>query len=177
MIPRAVTRRERTLELASAYVREVQHDLERASALGFDLPPRVRTVHTRSGHATPEYRTLAIPTEPDGSALAPDTLSALICRYVATRPATCLLLAMEGLYDAGAEEPYPILIAEARDAGGTRAYWMQPFRRTAGGVAWDEAFGGGWQDPGEQELILDAAFTAATLTTLAHPEGPTVVPA
>jgi hypothetical protein len=51
-----------------------------------------------------------------------------------------------------------VLIAEARDRTGTRMYWMQPYHPAGTRVDWDEPLAGGWMDPGEAEMILDAAF-------------------
>ena len=150
--------RDRTLEIAGAFLAEVRRDLERASAGGCDLPPRLRSVHQRSGHATPEYRTVSIPLDASTGGGSPELLSKLIARYAAIHPACCLFLAMDGL-TAGADGiARPVLIAEARDAVGTRLFWMQPFATVAGRIAWGEADHGGWRDPGEQELILDLAF-------------------
>ena len=45
---------------------------------------------------------------------------------------------------------------------GTRLFWMQPY--TVGGsqgVEWGEPVGEGWNDPGEEEMILDGAFGPA----------------
>lgn len=164
MIRRGIAQRERTLEQARALVAEVRRDLERATAAGCDVPPRLRTVHSRPGHATPEYRTLAIPAPPGTVGASPDMLSAMIARYAAARPPVCMLLALDGFAETGEGAPQPILIAEARDVAGTRLFWMQPFRAVDGKLEWGEPVGGGWQDPGEQELILDLAF-ASTVET------------
>ena len=157
MTPRAVAQRERTIEMAEAFLTEVRRDLERATAAGCDRPPRLRSVHVRAGHATPEYRTLAIPADAEGA--SPEVLSTMIARYAALRPPACMILALDGLSQAEDGTSHPILIAEARDAVGTRVFWMQPFRAVAGKIQWEPALSGGWQDPEEQELILDLAFT------------------
>jgi hypothetical protein len=146
--------------MARAFLAEVRRDLEKATAAGCDLPPRLRSVHVRAGHATPEYRTLAIPTTP-GDDPSPDVLSGLIARYAAVRSPSCMILALDGLSLGDDGQPRPILIAEARDALGNRVFWMQPFRAVEGKIEWEEAVGGGWQDPGEQELILDLAFAGS----------------
>lgn len=132
--------------------------MERAAQAACDLPPLLRSVHERVGHATPEYRTLAIPAPEQGGGSTPEMLSQVIAQYAARRPTTCLLLALDGTSEGDDGSPLPVLIAEARDAAGTRMYWMQPFRVVEGTVLWDEPVEGGWQDPGAEELILDAAF-------------------
>jgi hypothetical protein len=158
LTPRAVAQRERTIEMAQAFLAEVRHDLARATAAGCDLPPRLRSVHVRAGHATPEYRTLAIPTDAAAGGGSPEILSGMIARYAALRPPSCMILALDGLTHGEDGAPRPILIAEARDAVGTRIFWMQPFRAVAGKIEWETPMCGGWQDPADQELILDLAF-------------------
>lgn len=158
MTPRAVAQRERTIEMAHAFLAEVRRDLEKATAAGCDLPPRLRSVHVRSGHATPEYRTLAIPTDPSAGGASPEVLSAMIARYAALRPPSCMMLALDGLSEGEDGGTFPILIAEAHDVVGTRVFWMQPFRTEGGKIEWGAPIGGGWRDPGDQELILDLAF-------------------
>ena len=161
LTPRGVAQRERTIEMAQAFLAEVRHDLERATAAGCDLPPRLRSVHVRAGHATPEYRTLAIPADPGAGGASPEELSTMIARYAAMRPPSCMILALDGLSQGEDGASRPILIAEARDAIGTRVFWMQPFRAVAGKIEWEPPMAGGWQDPAEQELILDLAFVEA----------------
>lgn len=158
MTPRSVAQRERTIEMAQAFLAEVRHDLERATAAGCDLPPRLRSVHVRAGHATPEYRTLAIPTDAVAGGGSPEVLSGMIARYAAMHPPSCMILALDGLTQGDDGESCPILIAEARDVAGTRIFWMQPFRAVGGKIEWETPLCGGWQDPAEQELILDLAF-------------------
>lgn len=167
MTPRAAAQRDRTIEMAESFLADVRRDLERATASGCDLPPRLRSVHVRAGHATPEYRTLEIPATSGSESASPELLSALIARYAAVRPPCCMILTLDGLSEAPDGTPCPILIAEARDNVGTRAYWMQPFQAVDGRIEWEEPAGGGWQDPEEQELILDLAFT--TLEAAAQP--------
>ena len=149
---------QRVLELAHVFIEEVRRDLEKASAEGTDLPPRLRIVHLRAGQAAPELRTLAIPLPSGGEGGSPAILSSLIARYMDGKPASCLLLALDVLSadDDGSERP--LLIAEARAEKGTRLFMMQPFRVHDGRVAWEEPVGGGWQDPGGEEMILDASF-------------------
>lgn len=161
MTARSLAQRERTIEMAESFVADVRRDLERATAAGCDLPPRLRSVHVRAGHATPEYRTLEIPATPGSESASPEHLSALIARYAAVRPPCCMILALDGLSEGSDGTPCPILIAEARDSIGTRVYLMQPFRAVEGRIQWEAPMGGGWQDPADQELILDLAFTVA----------------
>jgi hypothetical protein len=150
--------RERILAMADAFLAEARRDLERAASLGCDLPPRLRSVHSRPGHATPEYRTRAIPPDPAGNPLSPDTLSEMIARYTALKPPSCAMLAMDGISTVGGGDERPVLIAEVRDAESTRAFWMQTYRTVGGSVKWDDPVAGGWQDPADNELILDLAF-------------------
>lgn len=160
MSRRTAVRAGRTLELAHAFLEEARRDMERAAQAACDLPPRLRSVHDRVGHATPEYRTLAIPSPEQGAAPTPEMLSQVIASYAARKRPTCLLLALDGTFEAEDGSPTSVLIAEARDAAGTRMYWMQPFRVVDGSVLWDEPVEGGWQDPRAEEMILDAAFAS-----------------
>jgi hypothetical protein len=149
---------ERTLGMATRFLDEVRGDIGRAALEGADIPPRLRSVHEKPGHATPEFRTVAIPV-PDGmGGVPPDILSGTIARYAQTRKPDCLLLAMEAEMEADGEGNRSVLIAEARDRTGTRMYWMQPYRPAGTRVDWEEPLAGGWADPGEAEMILDAAF-------------------
>lgn len=149
---------QRVLEWAHVFVEEVRRDLEKASSEGADLPPRLRVVTLRQGQAAPETRTLAVPLPPGGEGASPEILSSLIARYAAERPAACLLLALDVVSAADDGSQRPLLIAEARERGGTRLFMMQPFQVRDGKVRWEEPLGGGWQDPGGEEMILDAAF-------------------
>lgn len=158
MLTSEVARRSRTLELGEAFLVEARRDLERAAAQGSDVPPRIRSVHERPGHATVEYRTLAVPIPPRGEGASPAVLSRVIAQYAATRDPSCILLALDVLGQDAAGEPQPILIAEARDRSGTRLFYMQPFRQTGQRIVWEEPTSGGWSDPGDEEMILDAAF-------------------
>jgi hypothetical protein len=147
---------ERVLGFATRFLDEVRDDISRARMDGSDTPPRVRSVHEKPGHATPEFRTLSIPV-PDGfGGLSPEVLSGVIARYAASKKPDCLLLAFEAENGDG-----PVLIAEARCRYGTRLFWMQPYTAAATHVEWGEPVGEGWNDPGEEEMILDAAFTPA----------------
>ena len=149
---------ERTLGMATRFLEDVRSDIGRAAQDGGDIAPRIRSVHERPGHATPEFRTLAIPL-PDGMGESPpEVLAGSIAHYAERKRPDCLLLAMEAEMADGGGERRTLLIAEARDRAGTRMYWMQPFRPGAGAVDWEEPLEGGWRDPGEAEMILDAAF-------------------
>jgi hypothetical protein len=149
---------ERTLGMATRFLDEVRGDIGRAALEGADIPPRLRSVHEKPGHATPEFRTVAIPV-PDGlGSVPPEILSGTIAKYAQTRKPDCLMLAMEAEMDADGKGSRTVLIAEARDRAGTRMYWMQPYSPAGSRVDWDEPLTGGWCDPGEAEMILDAAF-------------------
>lgn len=149
---------QRVLEWAHGFVEEVRRDLEKAAAEGADLPPRLRAVNLRPGQAAPEMRTLGVPIPEGAEGNSPAVLSGLIARYAASRPAACLLLALDVLSADEDGSQHPLLIAEARDRSGVRFFLMQPFRVREGRVTWEEPLGGGWQDPGGEEMILDAAF-------------------
>ncbi len=150
---------QRTFEMASAFLTEMRRDLERATMEGSDLPPRIRSVHERAGHATPEYRTLAVPVPDDLGGKSPTELSEAIAQYAGSKRPDCLFLVLDALMENQQGEPQPILIAEARDRLGTRLFFMQPYRRVDQRVEWDEPVEGGWRDPGREEMILDAAFS------------------
>ncbi|MBV9109588.1 MAG: hypothetical protein JO306_09300 [Gemmatimonadetes bacterium] len=144
---------ERVLGFAARFLDEVRDDIGRARMDGTDTPPRIRSVHEKPGHATPEFRTLGIPV-PDGfGGLSPDVLSGAIARFASSKKPDCLLLAFEAENADG-----PVLIAEARCRYGTRLFWMQSYTVGETHVEWAEPAGGGWNDPGEEEMILDAAF-------------------
>lgn len=144
---------ERVLGFAARFVEEVRSDVGRAKMDGSDTPPRIRCVHERPGHATPEFRTLNIPVPEGLGGVSPEVLSGVIARYAADKKPDCLLLALEAENDEG-----PLLIAEARCKWGTRLFWVQPFRVGGARVEWGEPLGGGWRDPEDEEMILDAAF-------------------
>ena len=148
---------ERTLHQASRFLEEVRYDIERAGVDGTDTPPRIRSIHERTGHATPEYRTLNIPVPDGAGGASPTLLSTMIARYAREKAPQCLLLAMDVVVDRG-DGPCPVLIAEARDRAGTRLFWMQPYSFDGAQVAWGEPDEGGWRDPGAEDLILDASF-------------------
>lgn len=151
----------RVLELAHAFLEDVRREMERATAEDADLPPRLRIVHQRSGQSAPELRTLAVPVPPGGEGSSPEILSSLIARYVAQKPVSCLLLALDVVSADEDGSERPMLIAEASSESGTRFFMMQPFRVENGRVTWEEPLGGGWQDPGREEMILDASFGRA----------------
>ena len=148
---------ERTLHHASRFVDEMRRDIERAVAAGSDTLPRVRSIHERTGHSTPEFRTFGIPIPDDAGGASPTVLSSAIARHSRAKPPQCLLLAMD-LVSAAEKGTRSVLIAEARDRAGTRLFWMQSYERDGDRVVWNEPDDGGWRDPGENELILDASF-------------------
>jgi len=149
---------ERTLRFAHEFLREMRVDMARAISDGSDLPPRLRTVNDRPGHASPEFRTLAVPIPAGGGGASPTVLSRSIARFAETKQPSCLLLALEVVGADGNGEPQPLLVAEARDRKGTRLFLMQPFEVVEGAIRWHEPLEGGWRDPGDEEMILDAAF-------------------
>ncbi|HEU4455178.1 MAG TPA: hypothetical protein VFR81_19095 [Longimicrobium sp.] len=144
---------ERVLSFATRFLEEVRGDIERARMEGSDTPPRLRCIHERPGHATPEFRTLNIPVPEGLGGLSPDVLSGIISRYAEQKRPDCLLLALEAETADGL-----VLIAEARCKFGTRMFWMQPYTVTDRHVKWGDPMADGWRDPGEEEMILDAAF-------------------
>ena len=144
---------ERVLSFATRFLDEVRDDLSRAKMDGSDTPPRLRCVHERPGHATPEFRTLNIPIPERMVGVSPEVLSGSIAQYAADKKPDCLMLALEAEMDGR-----PVLIAEARCKYGTRLFWMQPFEVLATHVEWGEPLAGGWRDPEDEEMILDASF-------------------
>lgn len=158
MVRSVVARRERTLEQAHNFLMEVRRDLEKAASAGADLPPRIRSVHERVGHATPEYRTFAVPMPAGAAGASPEALSEVIARYAASKPPICLMLALDALTEMEGGVRRSVLIAEARDRDGTRLFMLQHFRVEDGRIRWEDPDGGEWRDPGEEEMILDASF-------------------
>ncbi len=150
---------ERTLRLAHDFVREARLDLEKAAAAGEDLPPRIRTVHDRKGHASPEFRTLAVPIPSSAEGASPEVLSGAIANFAERNPPQCLLLVLDVVGSGDDGGPMSLFIAEARDRSGTRLFLMQPFEVTNRKLVWGEPLNGGWQEPGDEEMILDAAFS------------------
>jgi hypothetical protein len=150
---------ERTLSFATRFLNEMREEIDRAAAAGSDIPPRIRSVHERAGHATPEFRTLAIPVPETLGGFSPEILSGAIARYAAQKSPDCLMLALQAEMAGEDGASGPVLIAEARDRLGTRLFWMQRYTLNGPRVAWDDPTEGGWRDPGEEEMILDAAFT------------------
>jgi hypothetical protein len=146
------------LRQATRFLEDSRREVERAALHGSDFPPRLRTVHERPNHSTPEYRNLAIRVPDHLGGASPDALSELIAHYAGKRPPSCLLLALE-VEQTGDGENRSLFIAEVRDRQGTRMFWMQPFDREGTAVKWGDSEEGGWRDPGEEEMILDAAFT------------------
>jgi hypothetical protein len=149
---------ERTLSQATRFLDEVRRDVERAVAAGSDTPPRLRSVHRKQGQTSPVYRTLSIDVPEDQRGDFPGFLSRAIARYAREKRPDCLLLAVEAVLPREEGEPGPVIITEARDTSGSRLFWLQPYRVEGRRVEWDEPQNGGWQDPGKEELILDAAF-------------------
>ncbi len=153
-----LARMERTLGAASRFLEDVRFDVERAVVEGMGIAPRLRSMHERVGHATPEYRTLAIPV-PDGVAgSSPELLSEAIARYIAGKAPDALLLALDLAVKQEAEPATALLICEARDSAENRLFWTQRYQVQGPRVRWEEPEGGGWRDPGDEEMILDAAF-------------------
>jgi hypothetical protein len=149
---------ERILRMAHEFVREARVDLARAVREDSDLPPRIRIVHDRPGHTSPEYRTLAVPIPAGAGGASPSVLSGAIARYVRRNPPSCLMLVLDVIAPDERGGQQPLLIAEARDTLGNRLFIVQPFRVTDGRITWDEPLEGGWRDPGPEEMIIDAAF-------------------
>jgi hypothetical protein len=85
-------------------------------------------------------------------------LSGLIARYARERLPQAAMLALE-LQRSGADgEVETIIVAEACNRAGVRLFWTQAYAVVDGGVEWTEPEEGGWQDPGKEEMILDATF-------------------
>lgn len=159
MASTGLARRERALEWAHTFVEEVRREIEEAALRRNDVPPRLRSVHERAGHATPEYRTLAVQVPDGAEGASPEVLSGLIARFARAKPATCLILAFDAVMDGPDGEPRPVLIAEVRDRLDARFFLVQPFHKDERGVVrWGEPLDGGWRDPGDEEMILDASF-------------------
>ena len=158
---------ERVLHYAARFLDDMRDDVERAVAEGSDTPARVRSVHEVPGHATPDFRTIAIPPAEPGETRSPEVLSDTIAQYARRKKPDALMLALEAEMAREGGKSGPVLIAEARDRSGTRLFWMQPYEVDGRRVRWGEPHNGGWIDPGEEEMILDASFprTAAAATT------------
>jgi hypothetical protein len=146
------------LRLAHEFLREARVDLVRAATDGSDLPPRIRIVHDRPGHASPEFRTLAVPIPDSAGGASPSVLSTTIAQYARRNPPACLMLVLDVIGTGEDGNPQSLLIAEARDRSGNRLFIVQPFLISDGRVSWEEPIEGGWRDPGEEEMIIDAAF-------------------
>jgi hypothetical protein len=152
------SRPEHLLALANKFLDEVRDDVGRARSDGSDTPPRLRLVHERPGHATPEFRTLNIPVPESAGGASPEVLSGLIARYARERLPQAVMLALELQRNGSGGEPETIVVAEARNRPGIRLFWVQPYALVDGTVEWGEPEEGGWQDPGKEEMILDATF-------------------
>jgi hypothetical protein len=146
------------LRLAHEFLREARVDLVRAATDGSDLPPRIRIVHDRPGHASPEFRTLAVPIPENAGGASPSVLSSTIAQYARRHPPACLMLVLDVVSSGENGASQSILIAEARDRAGHRLFIVQPFAIEDGRVSWEEPIEGGWRDPGDDEMIIDAAF-------------------
>jgi len=146
---------ERVLGFAARFLEEVREDIGRGKMDGSDTPPRIRCVHERPGHASPEFRTLNIPVPEGFGGMSPEVMAGSIARFASGKKPDCLLLAFE----AETEEHGPVLIAEARCRYGTRMFWVQPYSVTNSHLEWGDPVDGGWRDPGDEEMILDEAFT------------------
>lgn len=151
-------RRARTLALGTTFLGEIRYDLEKTAKQAGGCPPRLRAVHERAGHATPEYRTFALPLPEGSSASSPELLSNLIVQYSRSKGPCCLMLGLDLLTHSDDGQPQPLLVVEARDCNGNRLFWMQPYQVEQAALAWGDPQGGGWQDPGEEEMILDGAY-------------------
>jgi hypothetical protein len=160
----SIVAQQRILRLAHDFLVETRVDLARAVAEGADLPPRIRAVTERPGHASPEYRTLAVPIPPGVEGGSPTALSGAIASYAARHPPSSLLLMLDVIGSRADGGPQPLLIAEARDRLGTRLFLVQPFDVVEGRIVWQEPLEGGWRDPGDEEMIIDAAFVRSTGT-------------
>jgi hypothetical protein len=150
---------ERTRSLADHFLDEMRHEIVRCSADGIRFLPRVRCVHERQGHATPEFRTLLIPPGDGAASLTPESLSFTIAEFARRRRPDRLILVMDADRCADGGEPESVLIAEARDRMGTRLFLVQPYRSDPGSVSWHPPRIAAWDDPGDEEMILDAAFS------------------
>ena len=93
---------------------------------------------------------------------SPELLSQAIARFAEEKHPVCLLLALDVLMDTAAGPPQSALIFEARDAAGTRRYLVQTYGVDHGTVRWDAPRSANWLDPGDQEMILDAAFACTS---------------
>jgi hypothetical protein len=152
----------RTLRWAQVFLDEIKCTIERACYSEQDVMlPRMRAVHERRGHATPEFRTAVIPVAGEAAGQFPELLGRTLAQYARTRPPVALLLAI-GLVGIGRNgQPTNLLILEAHDGKGTRRCWKQGYATGSRTVSWDAPELEGWFEPGEDEMILDIAFAAA----------------
>lgn len=151
-------RRARTLALGTTFLNEIRYDLEQTAKREAGCPPRLRAVHERAGHATPEFRTFNLPAPEEGTTASPELLSGLITEYSRSKAPCCLMLGLDLLMQGEDGAAQPLLVIEAKDCSGNRLFWMQPYRVEQTALAWGDPQGGGWQDPGEEEMILDGAY-------------------
>lgn len=150
---------ERTRAHADHFLVEMRSEIARCAAQEQSFVPRLRSVHERAGHATPEFRTLLISSPDRVGPISPELLSVSIAHYARQRPPDRLVLVLDAVRTTEPGETMSVLIGEARDLAGTRLFFVQPYVIGADGVGWGEPLGGAWRDPGEEEMILDAAFS------------------
>lgn len=144
---------ERTLSLADRFIEEIRRDVEEGAGRGVDMPPCLRSIHERPGHASPEYRTQTIRLPEEGVEDFPTYLSGVIARYASEKRPDRLLLAVEAVQGEGT-----VVIAEARDGHGTRRFRRESYRLEGRRVSWEKPAPEMWHDPGDEEMILDSAF-------------------
>jgi hypothetical protein len=155
---------ERTRAHADHFLVEMRSEIARCAAQGQSFVPRLRSVHERPGHATPEFRTLLISPPDRAGQLSPELLSVSIAHFAKQRAPDRLVLVLDAVRATDPGETISVLIGEARGLAGTRLFFFQPYELVNDEVRWGEPFDGSWRDPGEEELILDAAFTARVVT-------------
>lgn len=69
-----------------------------------------------------------------------------------------MMLVLDVVAEDDDGKPRPLLVGEARDRSGTRLFLVQPFGVSDGRLTWFDPLDGGWRDPGDEEMIIDAAF-------------------
>jgi hypothetical protein len=160
---------ERTRAHADRFLDEMRHEIVRCCARGASFIPHLRCVHEKQSHATPEFRTLLIPQGDGVAEISPEALSYTIAEFARRRTPDRLILVMDAVHRQDDGEPEAVLIAEARDRVGTRLFLIQPYRAGNGDVFWHPPRTGSWQDPGDEEMILDAAFNLLAENTRTSP--------
>lgn len=153
------------MEFATRFLDEMREAVATAVARGAEVPPRFRSVHETLGHATPEYRTVAIPIPPELGAVSPQILSTTIAHFAADKHPDALALAFPAVCTGDDGKQQPVLISELRDAHGFRRYRICRYAVRRGRVVWQDRAedASRWLDPGEEEMVLDAAFAAAAV--------------